>query len=131
MAILGLEVSDDLGILPAAEPAVVVAADVAERGVDLRDHPGHRRLLLGRGRRRRRGERQSHRREQPPPPPAHGASARVRTSSVIRATNASADITSCFFPAPRTRSARLSLSASRWPTMAMYGTLPTSPSRIR
>ena len=62
----------------------------------------------------------------------HGRrSARVRTSSMTRARNASAGITSCFFPAPRTRSARLSLSASRCPTTAMYGTFQTSPSRIR
>ena len=59
----------------------------------------------------------------PPRAPTHravqGTSARVRTSSVMRARKASTAITSCFFPAPRTRSARLSLSASRWQVFRM------------
>ena len=49
----------------------------------------------------------------------YGASARLRTSPPIRSRNAATGMTSCFFPAPRTRRARLSLSASRCPMTAM------------
>ena len=49
----------------------------------------------------------------------YGTRARARTSSVTRSRNAPTVSTSCFLPAPRTRSARLSLSASRCPTTAM------------
>ena len=65
------------------------------------------------------------------PCPAYTSSARVRISPVTRATNSSTGITSCLFPAPRTRTATVPASASRCPTTAMYGTLRTSPSRIR
>jgi hypothetical protein len=51
-----------------------------------------------------------------------GVMVRLRTSSLSRSAKAPTVNTSCFFPAPRTRSARLSDSASRCPTTAMYGT---------
>ena len=54
-----------------------------------------------------------------PPSTPHGVSARLLTSSITRAKNASTGITSCFFPAPRTRTARLSASTSRCPMTAM------------
>jgi hypothetical protein len=61
----------------------------------------------------------------------YGTINRLRTSSVTRSMKALTGITSCFFPAPRTRSARLSDSTSRCPSTAMYGTFCSSPSRIR
>ena len=51
-----------------------------------------------------------------------GVMLRLRTSSLSRSVKALAVNTSCVFPAPRTRNARLSDSASRCPTTAMYGT---------
>jgi len=61
----------------------------------------------------------------------YGTMSRPRTSSVTRSMNAPTGITSCFFPAPRTLSARLSDSTSRCPSTAMYGTFCSSPSRTR
>lgn len=61
----------------------------------------------------------------------YGLSALVASWSSTSAMKSATGITSCFFPAPRTRSASESLSASRIPTTAMYGILSVSASRMR
>ncbi len=61
----------------------------------------------------------------------YGASARVSASRLRRSISSSTGTTSCLRPAPRTRSATVPCSASRFPTTAMYGTFITSPSRMR
>ncbi len=66
-----------------------------------------------------------------PQPESIGSSDRVRIWCNTRSMNASTGMTSCFRPAPRTRTATVHASSSRCPTTAMNGTFMSSPSRIR
>ena len=58
-------------------------------------------------------------------------SARRATSSRSRSAKASRLIVTCFFLAPRLRTATVPASASRSPTIAMYGTFWVSAARMR
>ena len=107
----------DVAILPGFYPTMKIAGDSYDRSWGYIKNTGVRA-----------GSRRS---TAGPCPASYGTMARIRISSWTRSRKAPAVTISCFFPVPRTRSATLSLSASRCPTTAMYGTFCISPSRIR